>query len=54
MNHGKEDEEDEELTLKPDCTRSALSKPPPIVKQKQRFFKGAPYGAGTKTPGSSR
>ena len=54
MNHGKQEEEDEELTLKPDCTRSAYSKPPTIVKSKQRMFKGQPYG-GTKTnPGSSR
>jgi hypothetical protein len=27
INHGKEEEVDPELTLKPDCTISALSKP---------------------------
>jgi len=50
INHGKAEEQDPELTLKPDCTISALSKPAAVVKQKQKYFKGQPYG--NKTPSS--
>jgi hypothetical protein len=40
INKGKVEEEDPELTLKPDCTMSAFSKPTAVVKQKQKYFKG--------------
>jgi hypothetical protein len=50
INHGKEEKDDPELTLKPDCTMSAYSKPAAVVKQKQKYFKGQPYGK--KTPSS--
>lgn len=42
MKHGKQEEEDPELTLMPNCSVSAASKPPAPVKKKTRHFKGIP------------
>ena len=54
MKHGKQEEDDPELTLRPNCRLSQASKPPAPVKKKARHFKGIPMSQsnqGSKTSG---